>query len=337
MLRNDWTFSLAVYRDNGAPIGHVPIEVDFEPARQWVRHVALCRGVPVRERGTTDVRPIWRGAVGPSLGGFQVAIETDDSPGEVSIDFPAAYFRSVAQAAVGPLVASGSLTEGDVFRYVALASPRSPDGQALRPPGFLVQEVTPTPVLLEASLGELRRSSVPIGDAAADEAPVFAPRRTVDEIAALTRRAGALETGGALVGHLYRDPAARAVFAIVTDQLPARHTEASAVRLRFTSDTWSDLHRTIDARGRHEVVLGWWHSHPVSEWCRQDRCLESVHDRCASATACFSEHDGAVHRTVFPGAHSVAVVASLVSAVDVTFSVFGWSVGMLAPRSLCVT
>jgi hypothetical protein len=162
------------------------------------------------------------------------------------------------------------------------------------------------------------------------------PAGVLDEIAALTRHASPLETGGALVGHLHRDPGARAVFAAVSAQVPARHTLASSVRLVFTSDTWQDLRQALHDRGRGELMLGWWHSHPVHEWCRQDGCEKAEHERCAGAADLFSEHDRALHRTVFPGAHSVALVASHVSAADVRFSVHGWSLGMLVPRGLHV-
>jgi hypothetical protein len=158
----------------------------------------------------------------------------------------------------------------------------------------------------------------------------------LDEITALTKQAAPLETGGALVGHLHRDAAARQVFTRVTAQLPAKHTEASAVRLMFTADTWASLRLEIGARRCDELMVGWWHSHPVQEWCRLNQCPEREHDACALAKNIFSEHDRAVHRTVFTGAHTVALVANDVSPAAVRFSVYGWSLGMLQARSVFV-
>ncbi len=81
MLRNDWAYSLAFYRVTGAPIGRLPVDIDWEPARQWARHVALCRGATLRACGDDEVSPLWRGADGPVLGGFRIAVETDETPG----------------------------------------------------------------------------------------------------------------------------------------------------------------------------------------------------------------------------------------------------------------
>jgi hypothetical protein len=336
MLRNHWSFALALYRESGTPIGQLPIDVDWEPARQWARHLALCEGVAIRQRGNEEVRPIWRREAGPTLRGFQLSIDTDGKPGGITCDFPSAYFSGAAQALSSPLVDAGHLEEGERFGYVVLAYPSQPPAAASHAAMFAVEDVTPAPALSEASLERLRRRSAVIGRSAPGEVPAFASAGVLDEIAALTKQASPLETGGALVGHLHRDPGARVVFARVSAQLPARHTQASVVRLTFTSDTWHDLRRSLAARGRGELMLGWWHSHPVHEWCRQDRCPEAQHDRCAVAVDLFSEHDRAVHRTVFPGAHSIALVASHVSAADVRFSVHGWNLGMLVPRSLHV-
>jgi proteasome lid subunit RPN8/RPN11 len=336
MLRNQWSFALALYHEDGAPIGRLPIEVDWEPARQWARHVALCEGRTIRERSDEEVCPIWRRDAGPTLRGFRISIDTDGHTGGITCEFPSAYFSGAAHALSAPLVEAGHLREGERFGYIVLAYPCQPADGPPRPTGFAVKDVTPAPALSEASMEELFRRSTTIGESVAGEIPVFAPAGVLDEIAALTRRASPLETGGALVGHLHRDPGAHVVFTRITAQVPARHTQASAVRLAFTSDTWHDLRQALHARGNGELMLGWWHSHPVHEWRRQNWCPEAQRDRCAVAVDLFSEHDRAVHRTVFPGAHSIAVVASHVSAADVRFSAYGWSLGMLVSRGLCV-
>ena len=337
MLTNDWSIALALFREDGTAIGELPIEADWEPARQWVRHIALCHGDAIRDRGTAEVHPIWHRAGSPVMRAFRISVETDRRPGEVSCEFPSTYFSSVARSLSGALIDAGHLAAGDVFRYVALARPRPANGTGAGTAGFVIQDVTPAPALQQASLERQRRRAAAIGDAAADHVPAFAPRRVLDEITTLTKRASPLETGGALVGHLKRDAKAQTVFAVVTAQIPAEHTEASTVRLAFSSDTWGAMRQAIAERGQGEMMLGWWHSHPVREWCRQQQCSDHEEDRCSLAGGCFSEHDRAVHRTVFPAAHSIALVASDTSAAEVTFSVYGWSLGMLQTRGLFVT
>lgn len=337
MLTSNWSIALALFREDGAAIGELPVEVDWEPARQWVRHVALCRGDSIRGPGTAEVHPVWHRAGSPVMRAFRLSFETDQPPGEVSCEFLSTYFSGVARSLSGSLIEAGHLTAGDVFRYVALARPSPPNGSQSRAARFVVEDVTPAPVLQERSLELQRLGAVAIGDADAKQVPAFAPRLVLEEITALAKRASPLETGGALVGHLSRDPDTRIVFSVVTAQIPAEHTAASAVRLAFSSDTWSAMRQTIAERGQGEVMLGWWHSHPVREWCRQDQWPDHADDRCSLAGGCFSEHDRAVHRTVFPGAHAIALVASDTSDADVTFSVFGWSLGVLQARGLFVT
>jgi proteasome lid subunit RPN8/RPN11 len=336
MLRNPWDYSLAVYREDWTPLAQARVDPDWEPALEWVRLSALNEGRSLSALNNAEVRPIWTRGGGAAFSGFRVAIETEGQPREAFCDFPAQYFRDLAQQAAGPLIEAGRLAVGDVFRYLLLATAPPRDAGAAGAPAFTVRDVTPPPTLVNASLLPLLGQSVTIGEPAPHEAPAIVPQHVLDEIAELTKQAAPLETGGALVGHLFRDARARQVFTRVTAQLPAKHTEASAVRLMFTADTWSSLRHEIGERGYDELMVGWWHSHPVREWCRLNQCPEREHDACALANDIFSEHDRAVHRTVFAGAHAVALVANDVSPAAVRFSAYGWSLGMLQARSVVV-
>ena len=337
MLRNPWDYSLAIYREDWTPLAQAKVDPDWEPAREWVRLSALNEGRSLSAPNNGEVRPIWKRGGGTALSGFRVAIETDGHPPEASCIFPAGrYFYEMAQQAAAPLIEAGRLGAGDVFRYLVLATVRRRDADLAGASSFTVRDVTPPPTIMSTSMLPLLGQSVTIGEPAPREAPAFVPQHVLDEIAELTKQAAPLETGGALVGHLHRDPAARQVFTRVTAQLPAKHTEASAVRLMFTADTWASLRHEVGVRGCDELMVGWWHSHPVREWCRLNQCPEREHDACAFSRDIFSEHDRAVHRTVFAGAHSVALVANDVSPPAVRFSAHGWSFGMLQGRSVFV-
>lgn len=73
------------------------------------------------------------------------------------------------------------------------------------------------------------------------------------------RETPAVEVGGLLLGEVYQQGTRYLVQ--VTHALPARHTEARAVAVTFTSDTWLDL---IASRARYpdNMTVGWYHSHP---------------------------------------------------------------------------
>jgi hypothetical protein len=171
-----------------------------------------------------------------------------------------------------------------------------------------------------------------MGEAHKEDAPVFIPRQVFEEASAITRQAGAKETGGILIGHLRRDPEAAEIFLEVTAQIPARDAEADLTSLKFTPEVWTEVRAAIELRRRGEIMLGWWHSHPVREWCRE--CPIERQQKCAMASEFFSAHDRHLHRTVFPGAHSIALVANDTATDEVTFSAFGWRRGVIEPRGV---
>ena len=76
-------------------------------------------------------------------------------------------------------------------------------------------------------------------------------------------------------------------------------------------------------------MVGWWHSHPVLEWCKD--CAPEKRAQCALAQGFLSEDDRLLHRTVFPRAYSVALVVNDLESGP-TFSLFGWSRGLIAAR-----
>jgi hypothetical protein len=108
------------------------------------------------------------------------------------------------------------------------------------------------------------------------------------------------------------------------------------MRLAFTSDTWRDLQRDTDARAMGERLVGWWHSHPVADWNASRSRGNSDGDETLALRDCFSEHDSALHRTVFPGSHCIALVANRLAADTVKFSIFGWHRAVLQRRGLFV-
>jgi hypothetical protein len=335
MKTNGWTYALAAYRTDGQPLGQAVMDIDWEPARQWARYVARCEGRSAPGDDGAEVAPLWHTRGEPMLRGFRVALRHADPHHGVACDFETGFFRPYAQALSSTYVATGQLSAGDTFRYVPLAIhaavPATPPATRF---SLQVEDVSPEPPLAETSLAEFAGRTEPVGEPLLGEIPVFAPFDVMAGVVDAASRAGAVESGGALAGHLRRDPLRRRVFVEITAQIPASLAEGSATTLRFTSDTWQQLRQAIERRGQGEQMVGWWHSHPVHAWCDGQSCGHDDPAQCAALADCFSEHDLALHRTVFPDACSVALVANVRGDHDVKLSVYGWHEGQLRRRGL---
>ncbi len=347
MTGQRYSYALHVLREDGSAVAQVPVDVDWGPAREWVRLLALRRGSPPAEAFAREcvIEPLWHAVRGaPYLAGFRARVEADGrsagnataEPAEPWHDFTTAYFSRVSGAASARLVEEGALREGERFLSLPVAFPRddAPEGAA---PALRLNARPAAPVvpIRPGRLGDLLERSVARGSPGDDgDLPVFVPRAVLEEAASLARAAEAKETGGILVGDLHRDPDTAGVFAAVTAQIPARHAKADLTSLSFTPEVWTDVRAALALRHRGEIMLGWWHSHPVREWCKG--CSEESRRRCSLAADFFSDHDRALHRTVFPRAYSLGLVVNDVAADAPTFSLFGWRGGLIEPRGFHV-
>lgn len=330
MSTNGYRYVIELFREDDTPLGQASVKVDWGPAEEWAKFQAMRRGsLGSDEAGrVSSIEPVWMPKLGePYLEGFRVNIVT--RAGDVATDFTAAYLKGLAAQAANHFIENGRLQTGDRFRYLAAAfrqQDERPSGSRFQ---FTTEEVAPSIALKDSLVADSLAGSVPHGTICAGDVPVFVPQRVLDEAAAASGEAGAKETGGILIGHLNRDRTIPELFVEVTAQIHARHTEADLTKLTFTADTWTEVQAAIDLRRKREIMLGWWHSHPVREWCKD--CAPERQQVCKMASDFFSAHDQALHRTVFPRAYSIALVANVTSA-DLTFSAFGWREGLLEPR-----
>jgi hypothetical protein len=319
------------------PLATVPAQpLDWQPALHCARWAAVrrdpCESV-VLDTGGGVIEPLWHPEVGePYLSGVRVGFP-DLPHSHASIRIPTRYFQPAAIAAGQSLVKQGKLEQGDRFRYLVCAYARqnSELTTATGPPMSLTVESLPEPIhLAQHSLDEFLSRSSPYGEQKQSDMPVFIPEQVLQEAVGLTRQAGAAETGGILIGHLHRDTRRPEVYLEVTAQIPATHAEQELTSLTFTPDTWAAVDAARDLRGKDEIYLGWWHSHPIRQWCSQ--CPEDKRRKCRLTGEFFSIHDAALHRCCFPRAYSVALVISDAYATGLTAALFGWRNGMVAPR-----
>jgi proteasome lid subunit RPN8/RPN11 len=337
MLRDGHKYALMLYREGQVSLGQVSVVVDWEPAREWAEFRAIRRGLlPLDEAGrVSTIQPLWHSTLGePYMKGFRVSVETNGAAA-AGCDFTNAYFRPLARQAAALLTKKGVLKKGERFKFLAAAFPRQEKPQSASKLTFTTEAVTPRLPVKDGSLAEFIEGSACQGNPDVEDMPLFVPQRILDEAKALSKAAGAKETGGILIGHLVRDASAPEVFAEVTTQIPARHTEAELTKLTFTAETWTDVRGALDLRRRGEIMLGWWHSHPVREWCKG--CSLESQQACRMASNFFSAHDHALQRAIFPRAYSVALVVNDLIGEHATFSLFGWRRGLLEARGFHVT
>ncbi len=328
-----YQFILEFYRE-GPPmelVAQVPAEVDWEPALEWVRFLAVrqgCRPAVLADWPCT-LAPVWHPTLGqPYVNEIRVVLEGDQEA--TSDTIPRAYFQELARLATAVLIESGVVEENEAILYLVCAFPGSDEPPLPERSLFSIEEVAQPLLLGETSLSSLLAEAVPCGPEQEQDMPVFLPHSVLEEAVQLADQAGAAETGGILIGHLHRDSGRPELFAEVTAQVPARQAQQELTRLTFTPEAWADVQAAIALRRQQEIYLGWWHSHPARQWCKN--CPDEDRQKCKLSGDFFSGHDVALHRTVFPRAYSVALVISDSYATGLTCSLFGWRRGMVQQR-----
>ncbi len=333
MLESEYKIVFEFLKENGTRVGQVGVEIDWEPAREWTRFLGIRRGLlPLGESvRSTAIEPLWNRSTGePYLQGFRVVVSGENN-GNIAEDFPVTYFYHTARQASGHFVATGSLNEMERFQYLVAAYPDRTGSQLNQAPQFESNEVAPEISCDVKPLSELMSGSVPEGVECAGDMPVFLPQQVLDEAESATLSSRGTETGGILIGHLRRDESLPEVFVEITAQIPARAV-GGASRLTFNAETWTAVRAAVDIRNKEEIYLGFWHSHPVIEWCRKNDCSLDLLKCCPLAKGFLSADDQAMFRTVFPRAYSVALVCSDLPIGEPSFSLFGWRHGTVECR-----
>jgi hypothetical protein len=332
-----YRFAVALLREDGSSLGTVPADRDWEPVHEWTRFYFQRRAeLPLDGNGSASVvLPLWDRKLGePYCRGYRVQISR---PGRrpITSDFPNTHFREVARAAASLFVEQRELREGEFYSYLVVAHPVPQE--APKAGGLSVTNASPRVPAQDASLKAfLARAQNPTGIIDGDDMPVFVSRQSLEEAVERTHAEEGTETGGVLIGMLWRDVAVGEIFAEVTAQIPAEYTSSNNMKLTFTPQTWAAADAALRLRGRGESYLGYWHSHPVKFWCTAKECTPEKQKSCHLAKDFFSADDKAIMRAAFPRAYSIAIVANDTAFTDLTFSMFGNREGILQPRGFYV-
>ncbi|MBD3163170.1 MAG: hypothetical protein GF328_13795 [Candidatus Latescibacteria bacterium] len=342
MLKNDHDYLLRFHRENGDSLGLFRVTPDWEPAREWTRFRAVRQGRnPATLPGRAEsIHPVWDTTLGePFLDGFRISVACEEGPA-LRCRFPNRYFSGLARGISTALVEDGRLKEGDTFRYLTVAVPKTEERDAAERPRFTTAEVDPPLPIRETPIGRFEEAAVaaPGGEGDGREIPVFVPEPVLREIRTHARAHAEEETGGVLVGVIHRDRERPEAFVEVCAQIPARETIAKKTRLTFTPETWAVIRDARATRPEDELMVGWWHSHPVGAWCAD--CPQEKKEACRVQGGFFSEDDRALHRAVFPQAFCVALVVNVSDAGDegdgTSVSCFGWDRGRITSRGFAV-
>jgi len=346
-----YQYTIEMYRCRQPPehVGTASVVPDFGPIEEWAKLQAVRRGPSCSlnlDAGEVRTEPRWDETLGaPYLEAIRATVLNNGSPPQ-TFEIPLTFFQGAARSASSQLVDKGALEKGELFNYLVCAYVR--DGPGDVPRGdesvrFSVEAVAEPLVLGDGYIERCLAESRACGSESESEEdlPVFMPQYVLDEVWDTMRSAGPIETGGILIGHLRRDVAREELFLEVSAQVPAQHAEQELTRLTFTPETWAAVDAAIALRGRKEMQVGWWHSHPAGEWC--NACPPDVQAQCKasgkSSGDFFSAHDVALHRTVFPRAYNVALLITEschAPARGPVWRLFGWRYGMVAARGFRV-
>jgi hypothetical protein len=327
MIHSAHRFALLLEKADGAALGQLPLNPNWEPAFEcsvFAAQRAGCRAVPSDAR----VEPVADAALGlPYAAGFRIVL--DGLAGTPA--FPISFFAREARRVAASLVAGGKLKEGDRYQYRLLAFAHAGPAAPERPVAFDVGELDQPLPVRDGSLDPLLAASVAVDENGDALAPAFIPASVIEETRALALAAGAKEVGGILVGRLVRDASLPEIALVVTAQIPARQALGEADKLTFTPETWAAVEQAIALRRSDEIIGGWWHSHPARSWCAAKNCPAEERRACVLQQGFFSADDVRLHENVFPKAFHVALVVT--DADDACrHALFGWQEGTVRHR-----
>jgi hypothetical protein len=330
-----YRFALAMFAEDGTSIGTVEAKRDWEAVYEWTRFYFQRRGqLSLDGDGAASVLPLWEETLGePCCSGYRVQIEQAGRE-QVARAFSNEHFRDFANALASIYVEQKKLREGEYYSYLLIAHPAPAQ---LESHGSLrVSNASPPVPARDAPLSAFLAASKASGTICNGDMPVFVAARVLEETAAQTRAHEGTETGGVLIGKLWRDPHAAEIFAEITAAIPAEHSIGSNVKLTFTPQTWSAADAGLRLRNRGECFLGYYHSHPVRTWCKGRLCALEAQKSCRFAKDFFSADDEAVMRAAFQAPWSIAIVANDTAFTDLTFSMFGNREGFTQTRGFYV-
>jgi hypothetical protein len=132
MVEGGFRYALEFFKTDGASLGRLPVDIDWEPALEWARFLAVRRGAALDAayNARAAVQPVWSEASGePHVNGFVITLRLGGGS-HSSFAFPRSYFHALASGCSSRL-ADGKAAAGETVQYVVVAFPESRPGRGM--------------------------------------------------------------------------------------------------------------------------------------------------------------------------------------------------------------
>ncbi|HCN31014.1 MAG TPA: hypothetical protein DIT64_20325 [Verrucomicrobiales bacterium] len=325
-------------------IGRRGIKPDWTPAIEALRWRALKHQHAPPRALNPEFLPVWD----ENKGGAPHARAVRVRAAGQEVLLPASFFQTAAAASASDVPGIGALAApaadhdedgadgGGVTTWELLAFEQG--GAPAMQKKFALENDEPEDVRFHAAdIGTLlaRSEAVPVPDdedagAEHEVDEVFVPRVIAGRILQAAQNAGAVETGGTLLGRLLRDEARGTMAAEVLAYVPAFNAPATLTTLTFTDEHFACVQDTLVREPCADSLIGFAHSHPSSHFCPPS-CPPERRALCPRQRAVLSAADLAMIQTVFPRAYSVFLLANMADSGP-TLACFGWAGGSVVRR-----
>ncbi len=106
----------------------------------------------------------------------------------------------------------------------------------------------------------LPQNIVAMGEHIEENKNIYISQRTYKAIHRFTKDKTTTESGGVLVGRVIEEFGKTNI--IIDGFIEGKHCEATPTTLKFTHETWEQIHADLQKKYPDEKILGWIHTHP---------------------------------------------------------------------------
>lgn len=106
----------------------------------------------------------------------------------------------------------------------------------------------------------LPQNILPVGERVEENKNIYISQKTYKDIHRFTKDKTTNESGGVLVGTVIEEFGKTNI--IIKGFIEGKHCEATPTTLKFTHETWEQIHSNLEKKYPGQKILGWIHTHP---------------------------------------------------------------------------